>query len=330
MGIRFNKSVKICKGVKLNLSKSGVSLSLGVKGATVNVGKKGARATVGIPGTGVSYTTSLNKLLGGLVKNFTGGREPELQMQLKDDGKVGVFDENGREITDAATLRKVRATDEYKQEKARLEQEHKENLQQQFEEAQQEAARLINPHWQAPAIAAQGRFARLSDDEDEAAVEQAIAEWIGECELPVDINVDYQFNADTGELFVDMDLPEIEDLPAAELVQMASGQIKEKAKTQTKLRQEYANLVHSLALFVAAGMMSLSPAIDVVVLSAYTQRRDANGDVNNDYILSAKFDRDTLSKAKFRTLDPIGFCTKFESRVKLTSTMQFKVIEPYA
>ena len=34
--MRFRKRINICKGVKLNLSKSGVSLSLGVKGATLH------------------------------------------------------------------------------------------------------------------------------------------------------------------------------------------------------------------------------------------------------------------------------------------------------
>lgn len=61
MGIRVRKSIKIMPGVRLNISKSGISTSIGVKGATVNLkpGRK-ARMTVGIPGTGISYTTSLS------------------------------------------------------------------------------------------------------------------------------------------------------------------------------------------------------------------------------------------------------------------------------
>lgn len=56
MGFRFNKRVKICKGVTLNLGKKGASVSVGTKGARVTVGKNGTRTTVGIPGTGISYT----------------------------------------------------------------------------------------------------------------------------------------------------------------------------------------------------------------------------------------------------------------------------------
>ena len=59
MGFRFRKSVKICKGVKVNFSKSGASLSLGGRGHSVTMGKR-SRATFGIPGTGLSYSTSLS------------------------------------------------------------------------------------------------------------------------------------------------------------------------------------------------------------------------------------------------------------------------------
>lgn len=57
MGFRFHKSIKLLKGIKLNLSKSGPSLSVGNKGMTFNVGGKGNRATVGLPGTGMSYSS---------------------------------------------------------------------------------------------------------------------------------------------------------------------------------------------------------------------------------------------------------------------------------
>ena len=69
MGLNFRKSITICKGVKLNLSKSGVSVSGGIKGARVSLNSKGqSRATLGIPGTGVYYT----KTLGNIGKSKSG------------------------------------------------------------------------------------------------------------------------------------------------------------------------------------------------------------------------------------------------------------------
>jgi hypothetical protein len=62
MGIRFQKKIKLFKGVSLNLSKSGIGLSVGKKGASVSIEPDGdIMGNVGIPGTGLSYRTKLNK-----------------------------------------------------------------------------------------------------------------------------------------------------------------------------------------------------------------------------------------------------------------------------
>jgi hypothetical protein len=59
MGFRVHRSIRLLPGVRLNLSKSGVSASIGTRGAWLTFGKRGTRATVGIPGTGISYTQTL-------------------------------------------------------------------------------------------------------------------------------------------------------------------------------------------------------------------------------------------------------------------------------
>jgi len=59
MGLRFRKSIKLGKGVKLNLNKKSFGVTVGGKGAHYSINSKGRRtATVGIPGTGLSYTSS--------------------------------------------------------------------------------------------------------------------------------------------------------------------------------------------------------------------------------------------------------------------------------
>ena len=59
MGLRFRKSFKIAKGIRINISKGGISTSLGRKGLSLNVGTRGVYSNVGIPGTGVSSRTKL-------------------------------------------------------------------------------------------------------------------------------------------------------------------------------------------------------------------------------------------------------------------------------
>lgn len=58
MGFRFQRRVKIAKGVHLNLSKSGIGVSAGIPGARIGIGPRGVRKTIGIPGTGLSYTST--------------------------------------------------------------------------------------------------------------------------------------------------------------------------------------------------------------------------------------------------------------------------------
>lgn len=59
MGWRYRKYIKLGKGVKLNLSKSGVSTTIGGKGASINMGEKGAYLNTSIPGTGLYKRTKL-------------------------------------------------------------------------------------------------------------------------------------------------------------------------------------------------------------------------------------------------------------------------------
>lgn len=60
MGLRFRKSIKLIPGVRLNVGLKRSSLSFGGKGFTYNVGSNGpSRLTVGIPGSGLSYSTTV-------------------------------------------------------------------------------------------------------------------------------------------------------------------------------------------------------------------------------------------------------------------------------
>lgn len=61
MGLRFRKSVTICKGVRLNFGKTGVSISAGVPGFRKTIHSSGKVTTsIGIPGTGIYYVDTKN------------------------------------------------------------------------------------------------------------------------------------------------------------------------------------------------------------------------------------------------------------------------------
>ena len=60
MVFRFQKRIRIFKGLTLNMSKSGSSWTVGRPGASVNIKDDTVTGNVGIPGTGLSYRQSLN------------------------------------------------------------------------------------------------------------------------------------------------------------------------------------------------------------------------------------------------------------------------------
>ena len=72
--MRFRKSISICKGVKLNLSKSGASVTVGPgKGVSFNLGTKGAFFNWSIPGTGVYDRVRVDTLVKDKLGGLFGG-----------------------------------------------------------------------------------------------------------------------------------------------------------------------------------------------------------------------------------------------------------------
>ncbi|RPJ17871.1 MAG: DUF4236 domain-containing protein [Deltaproteobacteria bacterium] len=61
----MSRRIKIAKGLRLNVSKSGLGLSVGGRGASYSLGPRGLYGNFGIPGTGLSVRS---KLGGGNVR----------------------------------------------------------------------------------------------------------------------------------------------------------------------------------------------------------------------------------------------------------------------
>ena len=151
MGVRFRRSVKICKGVKVNFSKSGASLSLGGRGHGMTFGGSGTRAHVGIPGTGLSYNTKI----GGHSHSRSHSRstsrstssKPTVQVpkqigiRMNETGKVIIEDGNGVEITNQAVLRKIKATAQYQAQVAQLDAQRRERIDEMVRDAEAENER---------------------------------------------------------------------------------------------------------------------------------------------------------------------------------------------
>lgn len=98
MGVRFRKSINICKGAKVNIGKTGASLTLGTKGFHHTIHTSGKKTTsAGIPGTGLSYvsTSGIGKRCSSGSESTTGAQRQAYIQQQKD----AEYDQN-REMVD--------------------------------------------------------------------------------------------------------------------------------------------------------------------------------------------------------------------------------------
>lgn len=59
MGLRFRKSIRIGKGLRINLNSKSTSVTFGGKGLSHTISSTGkSRTTVSLPGTGLSYSVT--------------------------------------------------------------------------------------------------------------------------------------------------------------------------------------------------------------------------------------------------------------------------------
>ena len=433
MGLRYRKSVKICKGVRVNFSKTGVSYTVGTRGASVNFGRNGTYVNTGIPGTGIY---ARERIGGG--NSHSHDSEPTaavhqqigIDVVMDDRGRITLMND-GNVITDESLIRKIKATPAFQDEKRRLDALRRQKINELLEADRKSADDILKLYQNAsvadsmrvfeeklnslqpetyirntfqlpppdeekirsdllieaaekvktwafwrrgklrreyvserlPELLTQARrqwndkkavFEEMEDAQEQRKKQEylhdyemtklglqksiegdpdflgvLIDSWISDCTLPFDANIDYSYMPEEKKLLLDVDLPEIEDIPGTKMVKLASGNLSQKKKTQSELKQDYAELVFSLAVFLAANLFGLSPAIEKMTMSCYTQRRNAAGDVEDNYILSVKFDRWPFEKETFRKKDPLEFCMGFENRCNMTSTMLFKKIKPF-
>ncbi len=159
----------------------------------------------------------------------------------------------------------------------------------------------------------------------------AIAGWLRGITLPFAFAVDLSdFDTETGTIFIDLDLPEIEDLPDEIAKHGRGGSFTTAEVSAAQLREDYAICAFGLGVFFASHMFSLAAALENITLSAFTQRRNTRGDLSDDYIYSVKFTREGL--AAYGPLDdddPREVAMSFENRCRLSRQNRFSAIRPY-
>ena len=319
MGVRYSKSIKLGNFLRLNISKNGISATVGKKGASINIGGKGAflnlsPSAVGIKGTGVSYRT---KIAGGKKSNKKISKKEETKDYVEKETKTSSLKKTETNRVDNSVNESV--IEEYNQ---NLEAEI--NIHKYTDNVMSKEEYVSNV--QSLESESAKEIYQMSIDGDEDTIENLIATFMNNLELAYDARVNYELEDNV--LYVDLDLPEIESLKN-EYPVIVKDKLAFKKKTNAATKQEYARLVLSLGVFLAANFFNISSFIDEIVMSGFTTARDSNGDLTDQYLYSVKFAREIFEETDLEKLEDLyEFILRFPNRINLTNN-SFKPIKPY-
>ena len=96
------------------------------------------------------------------------------------------------------------------------------------------------------------------------------------------------------------------------------------------MRGDYVKCVFGMAVFFAGNILNVSPYIEKVCVSGYTQRRNRMGDLEDQYVYSVLFKRESFARIDYQKIDPVDFCMKFKNRCNVSAAGEMKEITPYA
>lgn len=131
-------------------------------------------------------------------------------------------------------------------------------------------------------------------------------------------------------ILLDIDLPEIEEMPTEKLSISPTGRHIDKTISQKDIRNLYATVVHSIALSLASIVFSSIPTCNKVILSGYTQRiSKKTGNTEDEYVYSIIIDKETYYKLNIPNTDSIEAFDNFEYKRDMTKTFILNTIEPY-
>lgn len=164
-------------------------------------------------------------------------------------------------------------------------------------------------------------------------MEAALEELLSRLNWPRETLVNFQMSS-ASKLLLDVDLPEIEDLPTRSATASAKcDRLLYKDLSETAKRSNYVQHVHSIGFRLVGEAFAALPTLESIVVSGYSQRPDKKtGHINDDYLYSAIVRRDLWQQGNFtnlRSLDVVAAFERFELRREMSKTGVFKPVAPF-
>jgi len=169
---------------------------------------------------------------------------------------------------------------------------------------------------------------------DLEAMETVLEESLKDISWPRDTTVSAEVRESGDLILLDIDLPEIEELPKQTAAVPARGyKLSIKELPVTRLQQLYMRHIHAIAFRIIGEVFSVLPKSKIVVISGYSQRPDkSSGVITEQYLYSVRVPRDQWTRINFSnlgSLDVIEALARFDMRRDLSKTGVFKEIVPF-
>lgn len=356
MGLRFRKSIKICKGVRLNVSKSGLGISFGVRGARFSISPTGRKTTsIGIPGTGIFYTSSTSANSVKPMRNtYTLPEQRESTRSVPDvlpegasrtsrplidwDNYIDIITkvhENADAPVQWQALancpppfekgthgpQQTAAEAEYKALKPTF---HDKIFPKEFQKRKDEAYRKVAKGAEADLKAYDNWY--MSHSCAEGILARNINSYydaINSTDFFADFSsygCDFEFGTECEDsVMVSFDIKDTAVMPSRKYVQRDDGAIGTRKLTLSEYNTIKQDYVCSVSIRLARELFALLP-IDRVIINAES--------ADDQTILAVRFDRKTFDQTDFHCIDASDYIDSFPHHMEFLKTKGFSPVKP--
>src|SRR6266850_139672 len=168
---------------------------------------------------------------------------------------------------------------------------------------------------------------------DTEVMEEMLEKALKAIEWPRETNISTEVREGGRTVVVDVDLPEIEDMPKTTASVPGKGyKLSVKEMSPVKIQKLYMEHVHGIGFRIIGEGFAVLPSVQEVVLSAFSQRPNkATGVVTDEYLYSVRVKREDWSKINFANLGALDVVTaleRYELRRDMNKAGAFQAIHP--
>lgn len=170
---------------------------------------------------------------------------------------------------------------------------------------------------------------------DRVVMERFLSEHLAGLAWPTEIALAFEISLDTHAVFLDVELPGPEVVPAREAAVAARGlRIRYLERSEAQVRRAYAWLVHATCFRLLGEVFMGLPAVERVVVSGYAPAAEHPDSAASAgaFLLSAEVERANWLQLDFDRLDALDLPAAFERfrlRRRMTKHGVFTAIEPF-